>query len=119
MKDIINVFKALSDATRLRIVLLLTERDLCVCELVYILKTEQSRISHHLRILRDADLVEDRREGRWIIYGMPPAVKASLLPVLRQYAGPGLAGSWAVVRDAERLELCLRENVRGRKGGTS
>lgn len=119
MKDIIRVFKALSDPTRLRIVLLLTERDLCVCELVYILKMEQSRISHQLRLLKDADLVDDVREGRWIIYRIPPAVKASLLPVLRQYAGPGLAGSAAVVADADRLELCLREKVRARKGGSS
>ncbi len=63
MKDILKVFKALSDATRLRLVLLLMERDLCVCELVFILKMEQSRISHQLRILRDADLVEDIRAG--------------------------------------------------------
>jgi ArsR family transcriptional regulator len=119
MKDLIRVFKALSDPTRLRIVLLLAERDLCVCELTHILNMSQSRVSHQLRLLREADLVEDRREGRWIIYGMPPAVKVGLIPVLRQYAGPGLAGSAAVVKDAERLELCLRENVRGRKGGTS
>jgi ArsR family transcriptional regulator len=119
MKDIIRVFRALSDPTRLRIVLLLADRDLCVCELTYILNMSQSRVSHQLRLLRDADLVEDRRQGRWIIYGMPRAVKASLAPVLRRYAGPGLAGSASVVKDAGRLELCLRQNVRGRKGGTA
>ncbi len=119
MKDLIKAFKALSDPTRLRIVLLLAERDLCVCELTHILNMSQSRVSHQLRLLRDSDLVEDRREGRWIIYAMPPAVKASLVPALMQFAGPGLAGTAAVVRDAERLELCLRDDVRGKKGGTS
>jgi len=119
MKDIIRVFKALSDPTRLRIVLLLAERDLCVCEMTYILNMSQSRVSHQLRLLRDADLVEDRRQGRWIVYRMPRAVKASLVPILRRYAGPGLSGSASVAKDAGRLELCLRTNVRGNKGEPS
>ncbi len=116
MKDIIKVFKALSDATRLRIVLLLTERDLCVCELVFILKIEQSRVSHHLRILRDADLVEDVREGRWIIYRIPDAVKENLAPLLLNFAEPAMADSKAVLQDIDRLGLCLRENVRKVRG---
>ncbi len=116
MKDIVKVFKALSDATRLRIVLLLMERDLCVCELVFILKMEQSRISHQLRILRDADLVEDVREGRWIIYRIPEAVKKSFASLLRELSGPEVAASKAVLQDIDRLDLCLRENVR-RTGG--
>ncbi|MCK7478130.1 MAG: metalloregulator ArsR/SmtB family transcription factor [Candidatus Moduliflexus flocculans] len=75
MKEIIKAFKALSEPTRLRIFLLLMERDLCVCELTFVLDMEQSRVSHQLRLLRDADLVEDKREGRWIIYGIPEGVK--------------------------------------------
>jgi ArsR family transcriptional regulator len=63
MKDTLKILKALADPTRLRIISLLLRRDLCVCELMFILKMEQSRISHQLRILRDADLVEDKREG--------------------------------------------------------
>ena len=116
MKDLIRVFKALSDATRLRIVLLLAERDLCVCELVFILKIEQSRISHHLRILRDGDLVEDIREGRWIIYRIPDAIRKNLASLLLNFAEPAVADSKAVIQDIDRLDLCLRENVR-RTGG--
>jgi ArsR family transcriptional regulator, arsenate/arsenite/antimonite-responsive transcriptional repressor len=116
MKDIVKVFKALSDATRLRIVLVLAERDLCVCELVFILKMEQSRISHQLRILRDADLVEDVREGRWIIYRIPDAVRGTLRPFLEQLAGGKLAESRDVLRDLGELEVCLREDVRKKRG---
>jgi len=112
MKELIRAFKALSDPTRLRIFLLLMERDLCVCELMFILDMPQSRVSHQLRLLRDADLVEDKREGRWIIYAIPPTVKESLAPLLRQYAGPELADSASVLEDTKRLDLCLRENVR-------
>jgi ArsR family transcriptional regulator, arsenate/arsenite/antimonite-responsive transcriptional repressor len=112
MKEIIRAFKALSDPTRLRIFLLLMERELCVCELMFVLDMPQSRVSHQLRLLRDADLVEDKRDGRWIIYAIPPTVKESLAPLLRQFAGPELAESASVLEDMKRLDLCIRENVR-------
>jgi ArsR family transcriptional regulator, arsenate/arsenite/antimonite-responsive transcriptional repressor len=112
MKEIIKAFKALSEPTRLRIFLLLMERDLCVCELTFVLDMEQSRVSHQLRLLRDADLVEDKREGRWIIYGIPQGVRENLGPFVRQFAGPDLAESEFVLRDIGRLAVCIRENVR-------
>ena len=112
MKEIIRAFKALSEPTRLRIFLLLMERDLCVCELTFVLNMEQSRISHQLRLLRDADLVEDKREGRWIIYGIPQGVKENLAPFVRQFAGPDLAESEFVLRDIERLAVCVKDDVR-------
>jgi ArsR family transcriptional regulator len=117
MKELIRAFKALSDSTRLRIFLLLMERELCVCELMFILDMPQSRISHQLRLLRDADLVEDKREGRWIIYAIPRNVVKNLAPLLRQFAGADFADSASVVEDAKRLGLCLRENVRKKTKG--
>ena len=114
MKEIIKAFKALSEPTRLRIFLLLMERDLCVCELTFVLNMSQSRISHQLRLLRDADLVEDKREGRWIIYTIPQSVKENLAPFVRKFAGPDLAESEFVLRDIERLAVCVKENVRKR-----
>jgi len=71
MRQVIKVFKALSDPTRLCILMLLLQRELCVCELVFTLKMEQSRVSYQLRVLRDADLVEDIREGKWTKYRIP------------------------------------------------
>jgi ArsR family transcriptional regulator len=114
MKEIIKAFKALSEPTRLRIFLLLMERDLCVCELTFVLNMSQSRISHQLRLLRDADLVEDKREGRWVIYTIPQSVKENLAPFVRKFAGPDLAESEFVLRDIERLAVCVGENVRKR-----
>ena len=76
METTIKIFKALSDEARLRIFLLfIHSEELCVCELVNILKIEQSRISHSIRILREAGLIVSRREGRWIIYSINPAMK--------------------------------------------
>jgi len=68
MEKVVKMLSALSDTTRLRVYLLLLEDELCVCELENILDIEQSRISHGLRVLREADLVDSQREGKWIIY---------------------------------------------------
>jgi ArsR family transcriptional regulator len=116
MKEIVRVFKALSDPTRLRIFRLLLRRDLCVCELMYVLEMPQSRVSHQLRLLRDADLVEDKREGKWIIYTVPDRVRKSLEPLLRQVAGSESGSAAEAVREINRLDFCLRENVRKTRG---
>ena len=65
------IFKACADETRLRILFLLSERELCVCELVLLLDMPQGKISRHLAVLKNASLVSDRRDGTWIYYSMP------------------------------------------------
>lgn len=65
-----EMFKALSDPTRLRIVSLLVETELCVCDLAAALGMEQSAVSHQLRTLRDMHLVRRRRDGRRIFYAL-------------------------------------------------
>jgi ArsR family transcriptional regulator len=64
------MFKALADQTRLRILNLLTRRELCVCQIVDVLGIGQSKVSRHLAHLRNAGLVNDRREGLWIYYSL-------------------------------------------------
>jgi ArsR family transcriptional regulator len=104
----------MADQTRLRILRLLLQRDLCVCELMFILKMEQSRISHQLRILRDADLVEDKREGKWITYRVSDKTRPNLELLLNQLIGEQLRESEEAVSDLGNLEICLREDVRRR-----
>jgi len=65
-------FHALSDETRLDIIERLMEGERCVCELTDDLDAAQSRLSFHLKTLRDADLVTDRRDGRWVHYSLNP-----------------------------------------------
>jgi ArsR family transcriptional regulator len=65
-----SLFHALSDETRLRLLERLREGEQCVCELTDVFKTGQSRLSFHLRVLKDAGLVTDRPEGRWIYYSL-------------------------------------------------
>jgi len=63
-----RLFHALSDETRLEIIRMLTTGERCVCELTDALDAAQSRLSFHLKTLKDAGIVTDRREGRWIYY---------------------------------------------------
>ena len=64
----VEVFKAAADPCRLRILMLLKEGELCVCEIMTALKKPQSSTSHHLSILREAGLVKERRDGKWSYY---------------------------------------------------
>jgi ArsR family transcriptional regulator len=65
-----RLFKALADKTRLKILTLLSIREMCVCEIMVALDLTQPTASHHLGILEAVDLVEDRREGKWVFYSL-------------------------------------------------
>ena len=93
----VTLFHALSDATRLGILDMLKDGERCVCELQDELDAAQSRLSFHLRVLKEARLVADRKEGSWMYYTIAPAAleevhdltvalqpKKNGLPVLRR-----------------------------------
>lgn len=92
----VRLFKILSDETRLAIIMLLRESgELCVCDLCGATSESQPKISRHMAILREAELVLDRREGKWVHYRLSPHMPA--------WAAEIIATSWQ----------CLREDVRG------
>ena len=70
MRQYTDLFKALSDETRLRIIILLSEKELCVCQIEAALSLPQAKVSRHLAVLRYAGLVRDRRDGLWIYYSL-------------------------------------------------
>ena len=119
MKDALRIFRALSDPTRLRIVSLLLRKELCVCELMFILKMEQSRVSHQLRTLRDADLVEDIREGKWMTYRISEKARGNLEKLLSQVLEKQLSESEDAIRDLGNLDICIREDVRRRHASSN
>jgi ArsR family transcriptional regulator len=69
----VEVMKALSDESRIRIASLLTEKELCVCEIEAILDMSQSNVSRHLMKLKNAGIVDARRESQWIFYSVNEA----------------------------------------------
>ncbi|HUP19659.1 MAG TPA: metalloregulator ArsR/SmtB family transcription factor [Gemmatimonadota bacterium] len=80
------LFQALSDEKRLRILTLLSGGELCVCELTDALDVGQSLLSFHLKTLRDAGLVTDRREGRWAFYALATDALAEAGAMLAELA---------------------------------
>ncbi|MHB1682077.1 MAG: ArsR/SmtB family transcription factor [Bacilli bacterium] len=75
------VYKALTDKTRLHILALLKHDELCVCELVEVLQMTQPAISQHLRKLRQAGLVKERKTAHWVFY----SVDGAAVPILKQF----------------------------------
>ena len=73
MENVLTVFKALSDETRLRILKLLEQGELCVCDIVAALDMVQPKVSFHLAVLKDAGLIKDRKQGKWVHYSIDNA----------------------------------------------
>jgi ArsR family transcriptional regulator len=70
MHELAGIYQALSDETRLRILKLLELGELCVCDIFSALAMVQPKVSFHLAVLRDAGLITDRKDGRWVHYSI-------------------------------------------------
>jgi DNA-binding transcriptional ArsR family regulator len=70
MQKLIDTLKSLSDETRLRIINLLYEKELCVCDLMETLQVTQTKVSRHLAYLKNAGLVSDRKQAQWVYYSI-------------------------------------------------
>jgi ArsR family transcriptional regulator len=68
VEELLNILKALSEETRLRILKLLEAGELCVCDIMAALDMIQPKVSFHLGVLKEAGLIKDRKEGRWVHY---------------------------------------------------
>ena len=82
MQELLKIFKALGDETRIRLLKLLEQRELCVCELMQALDMTQSRVSRNLGILKNAGLVKDRRDGLWVHYSLNNEVEPYIKAIL-------------------------------------
>ncbi|MDZ7754547.1 MAG: metalloregulator ArsR/SmtB family transcription factor [Gammaproteobacteria bacterium] len=101
--DADRFFAALAHPLRLRAVVLLHhEGALCVCELTHALEVSQPMISRHLALLREAGVVQDRRDGLWVHYRLHPQLPDWAAQVVAR-AGTGLAGQPPYRRDREAL----------------
>jgi ArsR family transcriptional regulator, arsenate/arsenite/antimonite-responsive transcriptional repressor len=96
--------KALADGNRLRTVVALMEKDeLCVCQIVEMLKLATPTVSRHMSILQAAGLVQSRKEGRWVYYRL----KDSFPVLLREWLQRSLKNSPAIIADREVLGSAL------------
>lgn len=82
--QLLQLHKALADDTRLRCVQLIADQgELCVCDLTQALGTSQPKISRHLALLRDANLLIDRRQGHWVFYQLHPDLPDWALTIIQ------------------------------------
>ncbi len=111
MNDLVLFGKAISDATRVRVLLALREGELCVCELADAMELSQSTLSNHLQVIRQAGLVSTRQAGKWIYYDLEPEQKAVLEAVFARHQ-TALKTDGRLQRDMARLQqrLALRQD---------
>ena len=108
----LQLFKTLSDDTRLSIVLLLREMgELCVCDIGAALDAPQPKISRHLGMLRDAGVLLDRKEGKWVHYRLSPQMPAWAARVIEE--------AWEADRTAARKLASKLTSVNGTADGKS
>jgi len=108
MRQFMAMTKALADEKRVRMLMTLQERELCLCQIAGLLALALSTTSQHMSVLRRAGLVEGRKEGRWMYYRWPgpdasPAVRQAL-----RWAQESLTDAPRVQRDRERLREILQ-----------
>ena len=108
MREFLAVTKALSDESRVRVLLFLRGGELCLCQIVEMLGLAPSTVSKHMAVLQQARLVESRKEGRWIYYrlaehGAPPYVRDAI-----RWVHKCLEKDPQVLADAKRLGKVCR-----------
>lgn len=108
MEDLIKALKALSNATRLRILNLLLERECCVCEVMQVLNISQTRASRNLNALYDAGFLKLRKDGVWSLYSINQEGKKEYFPNLVKAVKKALEGNKEVAHDIERLKKTER-----------
>jgi len=81
-----KIFKALADPNRIRIIKLLQQKSLCVCEITELLKLAGSTVSQHLNVLKSVDIILESKDGRWVNYSINPKpaepITASILSMM-------------------------------------
>lgn len=103
MRDALRVFKALSDESRLRLLFALRRGELCVCQLIELMGLSASTVSKHLSILRDAGLLESRKQGRWVFYRVADAPGVAIVGRMAPRVVRALESSETVRADDARL----------------
>jgi len=107
MQHFLAITKALADENRVRILLALRSGELCVCQIVELVQLATSTVSRHMSVLKQARLVESRKDGRWMYYRLPEAGAPELVYRAIEWVSGMLAGDRSVGCDAKRLaEIC-------------
>ena len=104
MREFMAVTKALADEQRVRMLLALRRQELCVCQIVELVGLATSTVSKHMSILKQARLVESRKEGRWMYYRLPCDQAPELVRQAMSWVFEHLRHDPLILRDEQNLE---------------
>ena len=112
-RETVKVFKALSDPNRIRIVKMLEAGELCVCEVREVLDLSNSTVSKHLSILRDADLILDTKDGKWVNYRLNERSANSFVRSQLGLVKNSFSDDEQVMLDKKKLQRVDRHSICG------
>jgi len=110
VKDFLSITSALSDQNRVRILMALQPGELCVCQIIELLDLAPSTISKHMSILKQANLVNGRKIGRWVYYCLAEDTKSQAVQEAFEWIKKRLTSDRQIKRDAKRLKTILKHN---------
>ena len=115
MRKTTNLFKALSDPNRLRILKMLEIRDLCVCEITEALGLSVSTVSKHLSVLRNTDLIWGKKDGKWVDYGLNKRSSDPQIKEILKMIHSKIDDDTLFQEDAQKIRSTSREIICGIK----
>jgi len=107
MDKLINLFKILSDENRMRILFMLKEKQLCVCEMLSLLNITGATLSSHLKILKLSGIIEQKKSGRWIEYTLSDKITIEMLDFIEKHFND----KKKISEDRAKLTKVKRENI--------
>ncbi|MGD8535289.1 MAG: metalloregulator ArsR/SmtB family transcription factor [Candidatus Aminicenantes bacterium] len=113
MRQHLKIFKALGDRNRLRIMKMLEVKAMCVCEITDVLNLAPSTVSKHLSLLHEADLIEDRKEGKWVNYSLPGKSRIPLVSEMLKLIRVSLEDDSQIQADRKKAKRADRINICG------
>jgi ArsR family transcriptional regulator len=117
VEDIAQIYKALSEEMRLRILMLLTQGELCVCDIMAVLEEPQSKVSRHLAYLKHSGLIQGKRVGTWMHYFVRDPLE-ELTAAHLEFLKKELSGlSWAKADSEKMIEVQAKKLCDNSAGG--
>jgi len=111
MRDFLQITKALSDETRVRALMALRDRELCLCQLIDLLSLAPSTVSKHMTLLQQAGLVHRRKEGRWHFYRLADRSTAPEIQQSLDWALSSLRENPVIAKDERALRRVCEKNL--------
>lgn len=121
MNHVLAIARALSDENRVSTLLVLGDREICVCQLIELLQLAPSTVSKHMSVLKQAKLVDGRKKGRWVSYRLPEKSAPVIVHQAIAWARKATSGDKRVLGDAEQMKkflgtnrgiICERQSIR-------